>query len=280
MCMQQNLSVFQYSDFQTYLRDWFEHAKESRRGISLQTVATKLGLKSRSHLHRILHDANPPFSESLVPKLIELLALRPREAEYFTALVDFHRADTLTQKNQAYRRMHAMLALRDPSPLKPDRFAYFSNWILPTLREVAVFPHLKGSIDAMGKCFEPPLNAEQVERGLQVLQELGMLQKDSKGKWAQTSPVVDTGDDLMSLAIYNFQMETLELAKVALEQLDRSDREISTMTFAIPAKSFGTVREAMRKARDQIVQTILEQGESCDQVFHMNLQCFPLTRKK
>lgn len=277
--MESRISVFQYSDFQVFLRDWFEQAKRSRRGTTLQAVAAKLGLKSRSHLHRILYDSHPPFSGALVPKLAEVLALSPREAEYFTALVDFHRAETLTQKNQAYRRMHAMLALRDPSPLKPDRFAYFSDWVLPALREVAVFPQLRGNAEAMSECFEPRLGVDQVQRGLKVLEELGMLKKNGEGKWEQADSVVDTGDDLMSLAIYNFQMETLELARKALEQLDRSNREISTLTFSIPAKSFETVRQAMRKARDEIVRTILEQGDICDQVFHLNLQCFPLTKK-
>jgi uncharacterized protein (TIGR02147 family) len=275
----EQLSVFQYTDFQEYLRAWFEQAKQAKRGITLQSVSAKLGLKSRSHLHRILHDHKPALGEALLAKLCELLALRPREQEYLIALVDFNRADTLTQKNDAYRRMHALLALRDPSPLKPDRFAYFSDWVLPTLREVAVFPKLKGNHAAIAKCFDPALSEEQVAHGLETLQQLGFLRVDSKGRYTQVDPVVDTGDDLTSLAVYNFQLETLDLARIALDKLDPENREIGTVTFSIPSKAFPAVREVMRKARDEVVRVILEQGQDCDQVFQWNTQCFPLTRK-
>lgn len=275
---QSEQSVFKYTDFQLFLREWLEGAKDSRKGISLQSVSTKLGLKSRSHLHRILHDPKPPCSDSIIRKLCEVLDLRPREREYFVALVDFNRAETLTQKNEAYRRMHALLALRDPSPLKPDRFAYFSDWVLPTLREVAVFPALKGNLDKMGTLFEPPLSRAQVERGLEVLQNLGLLIKDSKGHYSQADSVVDTGDDLVSLAVYNFQLETLELARKAMDNLDPAEREITTLTFSIPATAFPKIREAMRQARDRIVQAILEQSDAPDQVFQLNMQCFPLTQ--
>ena len=226
----------------------------------------------------MLQEAKPLCSEALARRFCEVLALRPREQEYFLALVDFNRADTLTQKNDAYRRMHALLALRDPSPLKPDRFAYFSDWILPTLREVAAFPSVKGNPEAMGRCFEPSLPSVQVQRGLDLLLGLGFLQKDSKGNFKQANPLVDTGDDLISLAIYNFQLETLALARTAMDSMDPSDREITTLTFSIPAKAFPKVREAMRKARDEVVRTILEQGDHGERVFQLNMQCFPLTK--
>lgn len=276
--MGQPLSVFTYHDFQAFLRDWFEHAKKSRKGVSLQSVSASLGLKSKSHLHKILNDAKPTLSKTLAQAFCKLLNLRMREEEYFLALVDFSQATTMVQKNEAYRRMHGILALRDPSPLCPDRFAYFSDWMLPALREVASFPALKGSVEAMGKVFDPPLGTEQVKRGIELLVSLGFLRRNAEGVLEQADPVVDTGDGLVSFAVKNFQLETLDLARKALEQVDFQEREVTTLTFSVPEKAFVRIRDAMRQARDRIVRAILEEDGSADRVFQLNMQLFPITK--
>lgn len=272
-------SVFGYTSAQDYLREWFEAAKELKRGISLQSVSAKLGLSSRSHLHRILHTSPLSISPKLVTRLGSVLHHDVQEQDYFEALVAFARSETLEEKNLAHARMHRILTIRNRSTIRADRFAYFSTWYLPTLRELAVMQVPCLSPKELARKIIPNITESQARKGLQLLVELGLLQNTDNGGYTQSQIMIDTGDDLTSLALRNFQAETAKNAAQAIGNLPPEEREVSTLTFSIPEADFPEIRNAVRKLREELIRSVMKITGKPDRVYHINLHCFPTSQR-
>src|SRR5690348_929619 len=84
-------SVFHYTDFREFLKDWYEWRKRHSRNWSYGRWSRELGLKSVSGLHMVVNGERNPG-----PKMIRLflrhLDLPPPEAKYFSDLVQLHKS--------------------------------------------------------------------------------------------------------------------------------------------------------------------------------------------
>jgi hypothetical protein len=70
----------------------------------------------------------------------------------------------------------------------------------------------------------------------------------------------------------------MQLAQSALYRLPREDRDISTLTLSCNARDLARIRERIRQMRAEITGIACE-SENADQVFQLNTQFFPITKK-
>lgn len=271
---------FLYTDPQVYLRDWFSLQRQNlgRRG-SLQAVAGRLGLSSKSHLHRVLNDPLLPVSQDLVRRLTALIGLDAARGEYLEAMVLRRRATSLTERTRHHERMRALMPVRLQGNAEGlDTYAYFSDWRLPVLRELASVTVFKGDWDALGKRMNPAMSGARCRKSVKTLCDMGLLEESSDGEYRQVDPYLRSDPDGADLAIMRFQDIMIERARAALDTLPPQRREISSLTFSIPVSMMSRLRQKMRRFQDEMVQEILSaQGRDMD-VFQFNLQLFPVTR--
>lgn len=271
---------FMYADPQVYLRDWFAAQRESlgRRG-SLQAVAGRLGLSSKSHLHRILHDPLLPISQDLVRRLALLIGLDANRADYLEAMVLRRRATSLSERTRQHERMRSLVPNRIQKSLQGlDSYAYFSDWRLPVLRELASIVRFDGDWDALGKRMVPELSGARCRKAVKSLCEMGFLKQTDDGRFEQVDPYLRSDPDGADLAIMKFQDVMMERARSALDALPPEQREISSLTFSVPKSALPRLRQKLRGFQDDLVRDILDaQGTDMD-VFQFNMQLFPVTR--
>lgn len=271
---------FMYADPQIYLRDWFTAQRENlgRRG-SLQAVAGRLGLSSKSHLHRILNDPQLPISQDLVRRLALLIGLDANRADYLEAMVLRRRATSLTERTRQHERMRSLVPNRLQKNVQGlDTYAYFSDWRLPVLRELASVADFKGDWDALGKRMDPVMSGARCRKAVKTLCEMGFLKQTDDGRFEQVDPYLRSDPDGADLSIMKFQDIMIERARSALDSLSPEQREISSLTFSIPKSVLPRLRQKMRRFQDELVRDILAaQGTDMD-VFQFNLQMFPVTR--
>ncbi len=271
---------FLYTDPQVYLRDWFDTQRKAlgRRG-SLQAVAGRLGLASKSHLHRILNDPLLPVSPELVNRLSVLIGLDAPRSEFLEAMVLRRRASSLTERTRQHERMRSLMPVRLQKIAKGlDTYAYFSDWRLPVLRELASATVFKSDWDALGKRMDPPMSAARCRKSVKSLCDMGLLEETPEGEYQQVDPYLQSDPDGADLAILRFQDTMIERARVALDTLPTHQREISSITFSIPVSVLPRLRQKMRRFQEELVKEILAmQGTDMD-VFQMNMQLFPVTR--
>jgi len=91
-----------------------------------------------------------------------------------------------------------------------------------------------------------------------------------------TDAAITTGPEWHSLAIRNFQEETIKLSGESLSRHPKEVRDISSVTMNINAKDFEEIRERIKEFRGSIIKYVSEQT-SPDRVVQLNIQLFPLS---
>ena len=270
--------LFKYTHFGPYLRDWFEAAKAEGRPLSVQTVSTALGLKSKSLLHRLMNDPKATMSPQVAEALSKFIGHGKLEAEYFQYLVLFCRVRTSEEKGKLYAHMHRLLERLRPQYLADWQLDYFQEWHMPALRELVDCKPAPRTADEVAKRMYPPISVAQARKGIELLLKLGLIAERRGGHgWQSTQRVLDAPPDLTNVVVHGYQKKMLECAMNAHENLDAAKREMVTTTFSIPGKDFEAIRTVVRNFQNDLTRAILSLDGQCDDVYQVNVQFFPLS---
>ena len=275
---QASLNIFNYTDWQIFLREWIEVRRSVDPSVTLQSLAYRLGLKARSHLHRLVNTPGKTLAPHLVGPLGKLMSLNAAEAEYWDALVSMSRARTLDERNRQYLRIYKLQTTKKSADLAPSLSEYFSTWYLPVLREAVMLAGWFGDTSKLARWFDPSITETQVRRGIELLIKLGLLQKNADGSFVQVDAVLHTKSHSRELAVANFQREMIQLGERALASVESASREVSTVTFSIPRKAFPRIQQLMREFQDALARESMSVQGTHDSVFQFNIQCFPVAK--
>jgi uncharacterized protein (TIGR02147 family) len=125
----------------------------------------------------------------------------------------------------------------------------------------------------------PSITTEEAEKAVRDLEELEFIEKDAEGIYRQKSGTLSTGNEIRSLQVLNFQLETMELAKAALDRFPVEERDISCITMTLSKPSFDQVKAEVQAFRKRLA-AIAAADEKADQVYQCNVQFFPMTKKE
>ncbi len=269
--------IYQYSDYRIFLKELLEEKKKENRLFSHRAVLQRMGVSSSGFLANVI-SGRKNLTPDQVQKLSAILKLKAAEARYFECLVLFTQARSLEDRNAQMKRMVANQKV-ETRALSKKQLNLFSNWHYVVLREMLFFHRLKDDFRAAARMLMPPISTEEVEKAVSELEALDFIAKDAEGIYRQKDSAVTTGDEIRSLQVANFQMETMELAKAALDKLPMHERDISCMTVTLSMESFDQVKSEIQAFRKRI-SAIAVADKASDQVFQCNIQFFPVTRKE
>jgi uncharacterized protein (TIGR02147 family) len=102
-----------------------------------------------------------------------------------------------------------------------------------------------------------------------------MLQLCDDGVYRPVNAFVTTGNRWHSVAIHDFQKETIKLSEQALDIHPKGMRDISTLTVALSLKDLPEIRERIKLLRQSVLS--LENDNEPDTVFQINIQVIPVT---
>lgn len=269
--------IFQYSDARKFLKDLLEEKKKENRQFSHRAVLQKMGVSSTGFLANVL-SGRKNLTPDQVQKLGIILKLKAAEARYFECLVLFTQARSLEDRNAQMKRMVANQKV-ETRALSKKQLNLFSKWHYVVLREMLYFHRLKEDYRTAGRMLMPPIPSEDVEKAVKELEALEFIERDAEGVYRQKDAAVTTGNEIRSLQVANFQMETMELAKAALDKLPMAERDISCMTVTLSMESFDQVKSEIQAFRKRL-SAIAVADQNSDQVFQCNIQFFPVTKKE
>lgn len=267
-------SVFEYTDFRRFLADFLETKKAMGAPWSHRFLQQKLGMKSTGYIANIL-SGKKNIGDEQARNLVALLNLGRRESDFLLALVAFNQATAIDERNRWFRVLREY-TLGQAAHLAPERHSLFKRWYYVALVELV--PCRKAGIDAatLASKLKPDPGPEAVAEALSDLEKWGFLRR-SGDRWVRSEPTLSTGDDIESLAVANFQRETIDLAREAMDRFGLTERDISCLTLAVSDKSALRIREEMRAFRKKLL-AISEQEPDPDRVMQINFQLFPLAR--
>jgi uncharacterized protein (TIGR02147 family) len=272
-----SISIYDYTDYRLYLRDYYEEQKAQNPAFSYRYFARKAGFNS-SGLYKDIVDGRTGITRSLILRFAKAMKLSPKQQEYFETLVYFNEAKTIDEKKLYFERLmkyHNSKAFR----VDASQYEYFSKWYYIAVRELLAIGNFKDDYTAIAQSLNPAIRREQAQKAIEVLKKLGLIQTGKNGNYKAVDKILTTGPEIKSLSIANFQKNMMDMTKEALDRHPTQHRNISTVTFSVSKQTYYDIKAELDACRKRILGMV-ERGENEDRVCQLNMQLFPLTRIK
>ena len=269
------IEIFSYSDYRLYLKDACEEIRKDKPFFSYRYISQKAGLKSVGFISWVVKGKRN-ISSSLTHKLTAIFKLGKREADYFELLVNHNQAKTTEERQHYLDRLLAFRSTR-ATVVERDRDQYYSRWYYSAIRELVALAEIHDASD-ISTILRPPIKRSEAKESLELLTRLGMIRRGADKRYERIDAALTSGPCVDPAVIHGFQAATMQLAQSALHRFPREDRDISTVTLSCNAKDLERLRERIRQMRAEVAE-IACASENADQVFQLNTQFFPLTKK-
>ena len=268
--------ITEYVDYRQYMRDYYEERKRVSY-FSWREFAKIAGFSSSGYL-KLVCDGKTRLSRIGAAKVAGAMELSGFGTQYFCLLVDYCDASDEKVRLEIYSRMRTLMEENGVRTLGTEAFDYFKSWVNPVVRELApIMPGAKPS--EIAKMCVPEVTAGDVRNALTLMVQAGLLQSMPDGSYVQTNRGLSGDPQLVYGAVQAMQKQLTMLAVDALDNVPREDRNISGLTFGVDEKTLWHLSEEVDHFR-QKVKEILSKVENYDRVYRLNLQLFPLSRKK
>jgi uncharacterized protein (TIGR02147 family) len=270
------VDLFAYTDYRKYLRDYYEARRAAQKEFTHRFITQAIGFKSSGTFAQILQ-GKTNMAPNTVGRFIRFLGLKAQEAEYFELLVLFGQSRGHAEKKGYFEKIIAF-PKSNLKQVDSTQYAFYEKWYYSVIREVLAFYPFKEDYRELARMLEPPISTAEAQRAIKLLEELGLIRKNGEGVYEKTDPVITSGYDTRSLAVNQFIVETLDLAKVALDKLPREERSLSALTLSLPEDGYAMVEEKVKNFRREL----LELARNCPdpkRVVQVNFQIFPVSRK-
>jgi uncharacterized protein (TIGR02147 family) len=270
------VDLFAYTDYRKYLRDYYEAKRAVQKQFTHRFIAQAIGFKSTGTFAQILQ-AKTNMAPDTVARFTRFLGLKPQEADYFELLVLFGQAKGHAEKKGYFEKIISF-PKSNLKQVDSTQYAFYEKWHYSVIREVLAFHPFQDDYRDLARMLEPPISTAEAQKAIKLLEELGLIRKNEQGIYEKTDPVITSGYDTRSLAVNQFIIETLDLAKVALDKLPREERSLSALTLSLPEDGYALVEEKVKNFRREL----LELARTCTdpkRVIQVNFQIFPVTRK-
>ena len=275
MDTKKSISIYDYTDYRLYLRDYYEEQKAKNPSFSYRYFARKVGFNS-SGLYKDIVDGRTGITRSLILRFATAMKLSPRQQEYFETMVYFNEAKTVEEKKLYFERL---MKFYNSKAFRVDagQYEYYSEWYYVAIRELLAIGSFKDDYSAIAQALNPTIRPEQAKKAVSVLLKIGLIKKDKNGYYKAVDKIVTTGPDIKSLAIANFQRSMMDMAKEAIDRHPLEHRDISSVTFSVSKETYNDIKTELIACRKRILGMV-DRSESEDRVCQLNMQLFPLTK--
>lgn len=276
----QEISVFDYTDYRAYLSDYYKLQKKINRAFSYRYFAQRAQIKS-SGFYKELIDGKRSLSRSLILRFSKALKHTKKEIEYFENMVYFNESKTVEEKKLYFKKMMASYDSK-AYKLLANQYEYFSKWYYVAIRELLSYIRFKDDYRMLANALNPPIRPDQAKKAIKILTKLNLIKKDDRGYYHRCDHVITTGyptDDkqVNMLNLINFQKKMVDLAKETYDRNLVKQIDMSTLTLSISEETYHTMKEEIADFRKKLL-AIAEKDDYPDRVYQLNYQFFPLSK--
>jgi uncharacterized protein (TIGR02147 family) len=274
--------IFDHLDYRVYLKEHYEKSKAANPHFSFRSFSNKAGFKTKDFLYRVMH-GEKNLSQASVFKLSGALGLKREETEYFENLVKFNQSKNVKEKDFYFQRLSSLRGEYNTDGgayrVEAQQYDYYSKWWHTAVRSVLDMHEFRGDYKWLAKKLDPAITAQQAEQSINLLENLGLIAKDTTGRYLATHKSLTTGTPVLPLAITKFHLGTLELATRCLDEVPKEERDLSCLTLGISRKTLDRIKQKLKRFRGELLK-LAEADEEADTVYHLNLHMFPLSKRE
>ncbi|ERP31387.1 TIGR02147 family protein [Chitinivibrio alkaliphilus] len=269
------VSVFEYLDYRKFLKEFYEESKKSNPYFSYRYIGKRLEVDP-GYLVKVFQGKYHLTLEK-TPLVRRLCGFSAKEEAYFSTLIQFNKAKNDQDVKVYFEKLLSYKEVGATS-IVPNQYRFYTRWYYSAIRGLLGYYEFDGDYAKLGKMLSPCISAREAKEGVELLLELGFLEQDEAGVYRLRDANITTGEEWRSIAVREFQQETIALAGESLTRHDKKDRDISTLTVALSRGELDVVRDIIREFRSSVVQYV-DSVESPDSVYQLNIQLIPMTEQ-
>ena len=267
--------IIEYQDYRAFMSDFYEERKRTS-AFSWREFAKIAGFTSPSYL-KLVCEGKSSLSKVTMGRVAQAMGLVGYEVEYFEAMVCFCNARNDAAKKAFLGKMHSIALDHKVRVIDKTAFEYYETWKNPVVRELA--PMMPGAMPGeMAKACCQEISAYDVRKSLMFLERAGLLKKVGEEAYEQTEKSLVGSKEGMPLAIRSMHREMGRLAVDSLEKFSAEERNVTGVTLGVNRQGYEAIVHELDACRKKII-SIAENCGKLDQVYRLNLQFFPLTKK-
>lgn len=268
--------IFTYTDYRLFIKEHCNDLKKDKPFYSYRYIAQKAGLKSSGFISWVV-SGKRTISAELAHKIATIFKLGKRETEYFLLLVSHNQAHSVDERQHYLDRLIAFRSTRT-TIIDRDRDQYYSRWYYSAIRELVALTRICSDQD-VATLLKPTITRSEAKEALELLDRLELIRRDKEsGCFERIDKALTAGSDIPPAIIHGFQIATMQLAQSAPYRFTKDERDISTITISCNSNDLPRIRERVRQMRSEITEIACESSHA-DQVFQINTQIFPLTKR-
>ena len=271
------LQVKHYTDYKSFLSSYVEVKRKASKSWTLGVWTQQLDLKSTSSISKVLSGQRLP-GKDITNKLVQHFKFSKSDEDYFRGLIRLHKV-----KDDPQLAVAVLEKLGKEHPtgsvtiLDDSGFQVISNWYSLAVREVVRMGISFKNLKLVTKFFNFGVSVNELSTCLKSLKGAGLLKENQDGEFLVTSDRLHTQNDYSNEAVKKYHEKTLGIAQKAIREIPIEMREFQGTTLNIDQKNFLAAQEMLRDFREKFVKTFEE--TSGDQIYQLQLQFFPLTKK-
>ena len=266
--------IVEYSDFRQYMRDYYEERKRCSV-FSWREFSKVAGFTSSSYM-KVVCDGKSKLSRVGVERTGAAMGLVGFEMEYFRAMVEYGQAEVEAKKKAAYEKMLSVARTHKVRVMEGELFEFYDSWHNPVERAPA--PLMPGATPGdIAKMCCSEVSAADVQKSLNFLTRAGLLKKAGQDAFVLAETSIRGTPDATRLALRGMHRQMSELATPAVD-LPVDKRHFSGVTMGLSNESYRKIENVLDECRRKII-AIAAEDKDVDQVYRLNLQLFPLSKK-
>lgn len=271
------INIFQYQNYRTYLRDYYQQQKKAFRYFSYRYFSNKAGINASAFLYYVIENRRN-LTKSSILKISSAIGHSREEAEYFENLVFFNQGKTIQEKTLYYTKIIEAHRPFDMQTINKDQFEFYAQWYHSVLRELVTLVDFQNDYKKLASMIFPPINEKQARKSIALLNKLGLIERDDDGCYQQTNRIIGVspkGAD--GCIIEKFQQEMLALAVQSYDRFPRTERLGAATTFCISRPAFELFIVKSREFRKELLE-IARLDDNPDHIIQLSMNLFPLAR--
>lgn len=264
-----------FIDYSRYLDALYLHVKAAQPYNYLEFSAD-LGFGTTTYMHQIVRRYRSLTIKN-AERIAASLELIGNDKKYFFNLVRYAHARSADERDAAWKDILRIKATEVASEPDQDVLAYFSQWYHPVVREYMKVDGAQTPAE-IARSLVPMLRPEQVRESLQLLERLRLIEQNpDDGTYRLTAERVSTGHRVRTLAVMNYHLQMINLARDALVNIPGKERDISALTLSVSAKSYERIRSMIHAFQLQLLEEA-EKEPQPERVLQINIQMFPVSK--
>jgi uncharacterized protein (TIGR02147 family) len=226
--------VFEYTDYRSYLSDYYKAHKGTSDVFSYQYLAHKAGFRNKGFVYNVI-SGTKNLSLSSAARLASVVTSTQREADYFVALVAFNQARSPREREVQFRRLSEVQCDRGNGArireVRRDQYEFYAEWYHTAIWSLIGEYQFKGDFAWLAAKLHPRISVRQARRSVELLQRLGLVRATDDGSYETVDPLLRPDPKIASVAVHALHCATADLAREAIDELPVNERDITGRTF-------------------------------------------------